>query len=722
MLKPGQVIDRYTVESALGATEWARVYRVRNNVLGGKYALKVLARGGAGLIQRLQREGRLQAALRHQGVVEVHDLIEVHGRPALVMDYVDGPDLPELLRRGPMAREVALAVFGEIAAAVGYAHGQGVVHGDLRPSNVLLERDGGEYRPKVGDFGLARALDEPQGEQETAADQVYIAPEQQKDRRRMDRRADVWSLGVLLWDLLGDRPAAPDAASLAEALAGSSLRERLPPAVLEALDGALQVDPGERFPDVLALIDALRGESAESRAEVTTDVPLHLCPACGNSSWLNPCPVCGEPSLLGDKYRLEVLVDTEGAFRTWRALGPDGTAVIAHGVVQAEAPRAWEALERSAGTLRSLEHPHIARYFDSFEQAGSFWLVRELIPGASLAEEVEQHRFTADEVIAVLEELLEVVVWLHTREPPLVHRDIRPSNLVRGAGGTLYLVGFTRVHAIQGEGQGGEYAAVGHLSYAAPEVFSDQIHPASDVYSVGAVGLALFSPKVFQGIEPAVDTSNLQVADAPLAELLRSMMRQDLDERPTAAEALEVLRGFRAGGTPTPRERSPIAAFGPEGAAPVRRRWVWIAALVLIAAALIGAQLLSGAHRAGGQPPAPQAEGSEAPAPPSRWPKAIPLGEIPQTEMQRAQLTTAHNLLHVFVQSAAATACFDTYGRELDFLGFERVPGGPVLLQPEPADSPLALCLLQAHQEVDYSFLQMPVPFQSKSPLPPAAP
>lgn len=708
MLKPGTVVDRYTVEANLGENGWARVYRVRNNVLGGRYALKVISRAGPGLLQRLQREGRMQAALRHGGVIEVHDLIEVLGKPALVMDLVDGPDLTELLSRGALPLQVALRLFDEIAAAVGYAHSQGVIHGDLRPSNVLIAREDGEYHAKVGDFGLARALDDEDSE---ALPSIYIAPEAAADRRHADRRGDVWSLGVLLWDLMGGRPAAANHAALAEALASGDFC----PEIHAALRAAITVDPTERLGEVGALVALVEGERPVAEPiEATLDQPLHTCPSCKSATWRDPCPQCLEHSLLGGKYRLEVLVDTEGAFQTWRALDPEGTPVIAHAVQREGATAEWEALASAVETLRKLDHPRIPRYYDSFEQAGAVWMVRELIPGASLAEEVEAHRFSVAQVLEVLEDTLELVSWLQAQSPPLVHRDIRPSNLVRGRDGSLHLVGFTRVYALGGGA--GAAAAVGHLSFAAPEVLVGEVCHASDLYSVGAVGLALFSPSVFQGLEPAVDTSNLTAADGPLSALLRSMMRQNPEERPTASEALEAVKRMRAGDS---APRDPVAPFGPSSPKAGRKTGWLIGAVIAFSLGVLGMEwALSPGPTSPSPVPPPKEAPAAVPTPQSRWPKEISIRDIDPSEMQQAQITTAKNLLGVFLSYPLAKDCMKVYGREIQSIGFSRTPGGPLQLNLVPADTELSRCFLESHEQVDYSQLKMPVPFESQSPLP----
>src|SRR5262245_35627495 len=157
MLSGGQRVDRYVVEGLLGEGGMAEVYRVRHATLGSLHALKILKVQAPTVRARLLAEGRAQAALRHPNLVAVTDVIEVDGAPPLVLDFVDGPWLEAwLVDHRPSPREAEQLFLG-IVAGVERAHRAGLVHRDLKPGNVLLERgDDGVLVPKVTDFGLAK--------------------------------------------------------------------------------------------------------------------------------------------------------------------------------------------------------------------------------------------------------------------------------------------------------------------------------------------------------------------------------------------------------------------------------------------------------------------------------------------------------------------------------------------------------------------------------------
>ncbi len=208
-LQTGDIVERYRVESVLGRGGVAVVYRVRHTSLGTLHALKVLEMDHPSLRDRLLQEGRLQATLRHPNLLPVSDVLDVRGAPGLLMPFVGGGTLASLLGGQPMSIEDAEPLFRSILAGVDYAHEQGMVHRDLKPENILLDSEG---LPLVADFGIARCLHgEENGRQgQTRAGvamgtPAYMPPEQVRDARRADHRADIYALGVILYEMLSGR-------------------------------------------------------------------------------------------------------------------------------------------------------------------------------------------------------------------------------------------------------------------------------------------------------------------------------------------------------------------------------------------------------------------------------------------------------------------------------------------------------------------------------------
>ncbi len=199
------------LEALIGRGAMGAVYRARQRSLGRSVALKVLAHGlceRAGFPERFEREARALATLQHPGIVAVHDAGVAGPFPYLVMEYVDGASLREVLRDGALDSSEVLALVTQLCAALEYAHSRGVVHRDIKPENVLLDREG---RLKIADFGLAKlAAAPPDGltrATQTMGTPPYMAPEQYERPMEVDHRADLYALGVMLYELLtGELP------------------------------------------------------------------------------------------------------------------------------------------------------------------------------------------------------------------------------------------------------------------------------------------------------------------------------------------------------------------------------------------------------------------------------------------------------------------------------------------------------------------------------------
>jgi serine/threonine protein kinase len=208
----GSVVDRYLVEGFLGEGGMAMVYRVRHRDLGSQHALKVLSVQTRTIRERLLREGRMQSGLRHPNIVPVTDVVQVAQSPALVMDYIAGPDLAELIFRCSLSDAQADQLIRGILRGVAAAHAIGLVHRDLKPSNILVDIQGRAMVPRVTDFGLAKP---GPGTKDSALTRTgtamgtpgYMAPEQIRDSSAVDARADVFSLGAILYELLARRRA-----------------------------------------------------------------------------------------------------------------------------------------------------------------------------------------------------------------------------------------------------------------------------------------------------------------------------------------------------------------------------------------------------------------------------------------------------------------------------------------------------------------------------------
>lgn len=271
----GVRVGPYEIVRLIGRGATSSVYEARHTVLGRSVAIKVLHEHLAGderTVARFVREGRIAARLRHPHVVDVIDVGEQDGTPFLVMELLDGVDLGTWLRaRGPLDHLDALRTVLPLASALAAAHANGALHRDLKPTNVMLARDGrGVQSPKLVDFGLSKQLGGDSEVQLTEHAAVlgtlgYIAPEQLLDAARADERSDQYGLGAILYECLTARPPY-QGKTVTELIAEvrsapppppSALAPGIPPGLEAEVMRALAFDPGRRHPDVRSFARAL---------------------------------------------------------------------------------------------------------------------------------------------------------------------------------------------------------------------------------------------------------------------------------------------------------------------------------------------------------------------------------------------------------------------------------------------------------------------------------
>src|SRR5215471_7002652 len=281
MMAGDVVAGRYELEQLVGSGGMSSVFRARDRVLERTVALKVLHErltSHTDVVDRFSREAKLVAGLSHHNIVAVIDRGEDGGSPFIVFEYVAGENLKQLVGRGgPLPVERALELGIEIAGALSFAHEKGFVHRDVKPQNVLLN---GKGEAKVTDFGIARPIESRDGETQTGTvlgTCDYISPEQAQGRH-VDESTDVYSLGVVLYELLaGEVPFTGDnfvAIAMQHINAppppASLKRPEAPPRLEAAIERALAKDPALRFPTMAAFEEELEACLVELRRDLDT--------------------------------------------------------------------------------------------------------------------------------------------------------------------------------------------------------------------------------------------------------------------------------------------------------------------------------------------------------------------------------------------------------------------------------------------------------------------
>ncbi|MDP9265145.1 MAG: serine/threonine protein kinase [Chloroflexota bacterium] len=278
--------QRYRILETSGTGGSSQVYLAHDAVLGREVAIKLLdprAAADTSLRRLFVKEARALAQLSHPNIVAVHDVGEVDGLPFIVMEHITGPSLKEHIQHEgplPVAEAVHLAV--RIATGLDFAHSRGIIHADLKPSNVLLDEDG---RPKICDFGIARSVEEGEDSGQLFATAQYVAPER-VEGKKASTATDVYGLGLVLYEMLVGKP--PFTSSYAAVLLRdhvvrqpvppSHLRPSLPKELDDIVLRALAKDPGLRYTRASEMAAAL--ERIEDTGSTVAFAPV-VHPASG---------------------------------------------------------------------------------------------------------------------------------------------------------------------------------------------------------------------------------------------------------------------------------------------------------------------------------------------------------------------------------------------------------------------------------------------------------
>ncbi len=362
----GQTIAQYKVTAKLGAGGMGEVYRATDTKLGRDVALKVLPPAfsqDAERMTRFQREAQLLASLNHNNIASIYGLEESGGVRALVMELVEGPTLAERIAQGAVTLEESLPVAKQIAEALEYAHEHGIIHRDLKPANIKLTRDG---QVKVLDFGLAKALSDDTGLSDISnsptlslaatkagiilGTAAYMSPEQARGKAA-DRRADIWSFGVVLFEMLtgkqlygGETASDSMAAVMTREPNWTELPASTPRRIRELLRRCLTKDPRRRLQAIGdARIELEGADPGEELSSAAVSVPAAssrwrggiltavlvvaaLAAGAGLQSLRTPGPAPQPLARVAQPIVNELMVTTRNLITL--AISPDGSKIV----------------------------------------------------------------------------------------------------------------------------------------------------------------------------------------------------------------------------------------------------------------------------------------------------------------------------------------------------------------------------------------------------------
>jgi Tol biopolymer transport system component/tRNA A-37 threonylcarbamoyl transferase component Bud32 len=399
-LAPGTRIGPYEVATPIGAGGMGEVYRAKDTTLGREVAVKVLPTAFAqdqDRVARFRREAQVLASVSHPNIASIHGLEETSGAVALALELVEGEDLQQRLRRGPIPVEEAMAIARQIAQGLEAAHEKGIVHRDLKPANVKVTPEG---EVKLLDFGLARAYEVEAASTGRTLDLShspalsnmateagivlgtagYMSPEQARGKT-VDKRADIWSFGVVMFEMLSGRrlfqgETASDTltAVIRQEIDWRLLPSHLPPADRRLIERCLERDPQERLRDIgearIALSRRDRGGepvARETRRDVLRLATAAVAGLAGGIGLMSLGPRRSGQAR-GDGLRLTPLTSSGNVVSV--SISPDGN-LIAYVESDQGLESLWLQQIASGQTLRLVRERAVAYWSHVFTPDGN---------------------------------------------------------------------------------------------------------------------------------------------------------------------------------------------------------------------------------------------------------------------------------------------------------------------------------------------------------------
>lgn len=590
--------ERYEVLGLLGRGGMGSVYRCRDAKLERLVAIKLLNWSSDDqLRQRFEREARIVANLSHPGIVGIHDIGIHDGTLFVVQEFLDGLDLSAVLARSRgngLARAVAAKVAFSVAEALAFAHSKGVVHRDVKPSNIRL-LPGGSV--KVLDFGIATAKQIDAEALTEVGTQIgtpaYMSPEQLR-AQEVDGRSDIYALGVVCYEIFSGRP--PFKASSVYELATKVLSPEeaprlqawdVPDEVVEVVEQSLKKNAGdrpaemgvltlsfsrwlERFDseEILSLWPAREDTASElfpsaasaedvpSVIEQTMVRPANRAPgaapppsiAAAPSPVIRPVPALPprkqarvDHDLAGHhvgRFTLHELVARGITGPFYRAYDPVRGKLVGLKLVDTRDDEMRRRLLRAGRLWLELRHPNLVSIFEVQPDYGNFAavIVSQLADGEPLSALRDRPQLSLDHVISIGLQLCDALSYLHARG--VIHREIRPRNILVSfpeCRVKLLDSGIARHANPEIDAFTKTGAIVGDLTYASPELFDGRGNQRADLYAVGAVLHELITGRQF---DPMRRLDTIRDISLPLRTVIERALAPDPRDRFANADEL----------------------------------------------------------------------------------------------------------------------------------------------------------------------------------------
>jgi eukaryotic-like serine/threonine-protein kinase len=508
------LVRRYEVLERLGQGGMGTVYKVQDLELDRVVALKTIRpdlASNASALRRLKQETLLTRQIAHRNVIRVFDLGVSEGLRFITMEFVEGNDLKSVLElKKKLPVDKALEILTQIVQGLVAAHGEDVVHRDLKPQNILLSNDG---RVRIVDFGLARSFADT-GITHTGTilgTPTYMAPEQALGKQG-DVRSDIFSFGVIAFEMLSGALPYPNQ-TLSESLLSRTRGQARPiedfapetPAWLARIVmRCLEREPQNRY--------ATAGD-LEADLLAREVCPFSVTPLSATS--LAP------GTMIGTRYRIEADAGEGGMGKVYRALDLELQRTVALKVVKPELANnsgILDQLKHEISIASQISHKNVLRVHDMGETSGLRYVSMAWADGEDLASLLKRTGpLPEEQVVTFGVEICEGLEAAH--EQGVSHRDLKPSNVLLTQGGHACIADFGLAHSLQlpKEASGATTPSTsGTPRYMSPEqVDGVDIDHRTDIYSLGLILYEMATGRIPFNDESTIQTMTQRITERP---------------------------------------------------------------------------------------------------------------------------------------------------------------------------------------------------------------